>query len=130
MENATIATAKSLTFGTELEYTNISRERAAKAIYSVIGGRVRYERGAYDTWTVTAPDGRVWKAVSDGSLGNRAKSASTKDKREFRPESAAYDMRVFLLRLGFIGEEFKSTRLHLLKRLPGDSAWKNGARTA
>ena len=75
MKNATIATAKSLTFGTELEYTNITREKAAKAIHSVIGGRVRYERGAYDTWTVTAPDGRVWKAVSDGSLGDRAKSA-------------------------------------------------------
>ena len=30
--NATIETAKGLTFGTELEYTNITREKAAKAI--------------------------------------------------------------------------------------------------
>ena len=71
----TIQTAKELTFGTELEYTNISRERAAKAIHNVVGGTIRYSRGAYDEWTVIAPDGRHWKAVSDGSLGSRATSA-------------------------------------------------------
>ena len=71
----TIQTAKELTFGTELEYTNISRERAVKAIHNVVGGTIRYSRGAYDEWTVIAPDGRHWKAVSDGSLGSRATSA-------------------------------------------------------
>ena len=54
----TIQTAKELTFGTELEYTNISRERAAKAIHSVVGGTIRYTGGGYDEWTVIAPDGR------------------------------------------------------------------------
>ena len=73
--NATIETAKALTFGTELEYTNISREKAAKAIHSVVGGTVRYYGGGYDAWQVTAPDGRIWKAVSDGSLTDRATSA-------------------------------------------------------
>ena len=71
----TIQTAKALTFGTELEYTNISRERAAKAIHSVVGGTIRYTGGGYDEWTVVAPDGRHWKAVSDGSLGSRSTSA-------------------------------------------------------
>ena len=61
--NATIETAKGLTFGTELEYTNITREKAAKAIHSVVGGTVRYYGGGYDAWQVTAPDGRIWKAV-------------------------------------------------------------------
>ena len=73
--NATIETAKGLTFGTELEYTNITREKAAKAIHSVVGGTVRYYGGGYDAWQVTAPDGRIWKAVSDGSLTDRATSA-------------------------------------------------------
>ena len=36
----TMQTAKALTFGTELEYTNISRERAVKAIHSVVGGTI------------------------------------------------------------------------------------------
>ena len=75
MTNTMIETAKELTFGTELEYTNISRERAAKAIHTVIGGQVRFTGGSYDEWTVVAPDGRHWKAISDGSLGSRATSA-------------------------------------------------------
>lgn len=71
----TMQTAKELTFGTELEYTNISRERAVKAIHSVVGGTIRHTGGGYDEWTVIAPDGRHWKAVSDGSLGSRSTSA-------------------------------------------------------
>lgn len=290
----TMQTAKELTFGTELEYTNISRERAVKAIHSVVGGTIHYTGGGYDEWTVIAPDGRHWKAVSDGSLGSRstsaevvtpilkwddldtlqavvrelrkagaktpectsqhvhigvgdfnarqianfarifykqeelllkavgtlesrlrhytqrtergfiarlekakpttreelneawfgysnpnpahydharyrainlnnvwrtgtvevrafngtthagevkshivlclaiaalaknAKCASTKNQRPFCAESAKYDMRVFLLRLGLIGEEFKNVRMHLLKHLPGNTAWKHG----
>ena len=67
MQN-TIETMKSLTFGTELEYTGIARQVAAKEIQGVIGGRVRFAGGAYDAWEVTAPDGRVWEAIRDGSL--------------------------------------------------------------
>lgn len=52
-----------------------------------------------------------------------AKSASG-TQREFNPDSAKYDLRVFLLNLGFIGDEFKTARLHLLANMPGDSAWK------
>lgn len=294
MSNNTMATAKELSFGTELEYTGISRERAAKAIHSVVGGSVRYTGGGYDAWTVFAPDGREWKAVSDGSLGSRATSAevvtpiltwadietlqavvrelrkagaktpectsqhvhvgvsefsarqianlarifykqeelilkaagtlqrrinnytrrtdrsfierleaakpqsretlnrawfgyenpnpshydnaryrainlnnvwrtgtvefrlfngtthagevkahialclgiaalaktaraaSTKNQRPYNEASAKYDTRVFLLRLGMIGDEFKNVRMHLLKRMPGSAAWKNG----
>ena len=55
-----------------------------------------------------------------------AKCASTKCPREFSETSAKYDLRVLLLRLGLIGNEFKSTRMHLLKNLPGSAAWKNG----
>ena len=69
MQN-TIETMKSLTFGTELEYTGIARQVAAKAIQGVIGGRVRFTGGDYDAWEVTAPDGRIWKAIRDGSLEN------------------------------------------------------------
>jgi len=291
--NKTIEQIQNLTFGVELEYENISRERAAKAIHSVVGGRVNYDGGGYETWTVYAPDGRQWKAVRDGSLGRlsaevvtpilkwedmdtlqeivralrkagakateagsqhvhigtagwtpqnvanfarifykqerlvlkalgtlesrlthytrptdrefigrleaikpktkselnrawfgtetpnpnhyhstryravnlvnyfmasgtielraanasthagevksvcclalaiaafakRAKCASSKNQREYSEASAKYDFRVWMLRLGLIGPEFKNVRTHLLKRLPGSSAWKNG----
>ena len=294
MANKNMELAKDLTFGTELEYTNISREKAAKAVHSVIGGRVSYYGGGYDAWQVVAPDGRVWKAVRDTSLGDtfttsevvtpilkwddmptlqavvralrkagakapkctsqhvhigarnftprqvanvarifykqeelllkaagthesriqrytgrtdrefiarlektkpttkdalnrawfgtftpmpehyhkaryrainlntvwrmgtvevrafngtthagevkmhillclaiaalarNAKCASTKNQRPYNEASAKYDMRVFALRLGFIGAEYKNMRMHLLKHLPGSTAWKNG----
>jgi hypothetical protein len=74
MTNA-IETIQTLSYGTELEYTHISRQKAAQAIQSVVGGSIRYEGGAYDTWAVDAPDGRVWKAVADSSLGDRATTA-------------------------------------------------------
>lgn len=70
-----VETMKRLTYGTELELETITRERAAQAVQSVVGGRVRHEGGCYDKWTVTAPDGRVWSMVSDASLSNRANSA-------------------------------------------------------
>ena len=289
--NATIETAKGLTFGTELEYTNITREKAAKAIHSVVGGTI-HTYGYGGSWQVIAPDGRVWKAISDGSLTDsatsaevvtpilqwddmetlqavvralrtagaktpsctsqhvhigvsafsarqianiarifykqeelilkaagtlerrlqhytkrtdhdfiarlekakpttkdelnkawfgtevpsfehaaryrainlnnvwrtgtvefrlfngtthagevkahihlclaiaakafNAKCASTKAKRPYNETSAKYDLRVFLLRLGMNGPEFKNTRMHLMKRMPGSAAWKNG----
>ena len=294
MTNTIIETAKALTFGTELEYTNISREGAARAIHSVVGGTINYRGGTYLEWTVIAPDGRRWKAIRDGSLddygqaaevvtpilkwddmetlqavvralrhagaktpsctsqhvhigiGNfdarqianiarifykqeslilkaagtlecrlghytkptdrefiarlekakpttrealneawfgyanphpehydearyrdinlnnvwrmgtvefrlfngtthagevkahiqlclaiaaKAKTAtcaSTKNQRPYNPASARYDLRVFLLRLGMIGPEFRNTRMHLMKRMPGSAAWKNG----
>lgn len=292
--NKIIETAKSLTFGTELEYTDITREKAVRAIQCVVGGTVQYIGGIYDAWQVTAPDGRIWKAVSDGSLNDRigsaevvtpilkwedmetlqevvralrkagaktpsctsqhvhvgverfsafqianiarifykqeelilkaagtletrlqrytqrtnrdfiarlekakpktkeslnkawfgyanpnpihydsaryrainlnnvwrmgtvefrlfngtthagevkahiqlclaiaakafnAKCASTKSQRPYNEASAKYDLRVFLLRLGLNGPEFKNTRMHLMKRMPGSAAWKNG----
>lgn len=51
-----------LTYGTELEYVNITRENAARAIHSVTGGTVNHHGGGYDEWRVTAPDGRVWNS--------------------------------------------------------------------
>ena len=55
-----------------------------------------------------------------------AHGASAK-KRKYDPASAKYDMRVFLLGLGMIGDETRTTRKHLLALMPGDSAFKYGA---
>jgi hypothetical protein len=54
-----------------------------------------------------------------------ARAASSR-KRAFSEASAKYDFRVFLLHLGFIGDDFKNTREHLTKHLQGSAAWKNG----
>jgi hypothetical protein len=52
-----------------------------------------------------------------------SKSASAR-RRAYEERSGRYDFRVFLLGLGFIGDEFKTARLHLTKRLQGSAAWK------
>ena len=62
-------------------------------------------------------------ALAAKGLNGRAASSR---KREFRPESAKYDFRVFLLHLGLIGDEFKTARKHLLSAMPGDAAFKRG----
>ena len=54
-----------------------------------------------------------------------ARAASGK-KRRANGHSDKYDFRVFMLRLGLIGNEFKSCRKHLLANLAGSAAWKNG----
>lgn len=42
-------------------------------------------------------------------------------------ENEKYAFRCFLLRLGFIGEEYKTSRRILLRNLSGNSAWRKGA---
>ena len=37
-----------------------------------------------------------------------------------------FDMRLFLVRLGFIGDEYKAARRILLRSLTGNSSWKSG----
>lgn len=57
---------------------------------------------------------------------------SKKQKRinnsEKKVENEKYAFRCFLLRLGFIGEEYKTDRKVLLQNLEGSSAFKNGAK--
>lgn len=51
-------------------------------------------------------------------------------RASYRPmatDNEKYAMRCWLLRMGMIGDEFKNVRMHLLKRLEGNSAWRNAA---
>lgn len=56
-------------------------------------------------------------------MAKTVKSASPKPQQNENPK---YAMRTWLLRLGFIGKEFKTTREILTKRLTGDTAFRNG----
>ena len=56
-------------------------------------------------------------------MAKTVKSASPKPQQNENPK---YAMRTWLLRLGFIGEEFKTAREILTKRLEGDTAFRNG----
>jgi len=56
-------------------------------------------------------------------MAKTVKSASPKPQQNENPK---YAMRTWLLRLGFIGEEFKTARKILTNRLAGDTAFRNG----
>ncbi len=59
---------KSLNYGIEIETIGRGRDRVARAIQEVVGGRVFHQGGVYDTWTVTDSQAREWKVMRDSSL--------------------------------------------------------------
>jgi hypothetical protein len=59
---------KDQTIGVEIEMTGITRAKAAEVTSNFLGGTVHRTHGSYDTYEITAPDSRVWKIMSDGSI--------------------------------------------------------------
>lgn len=64
------------------------------------------------------------------ALSELAKIQRNASSRPQQHENPKYAMRTWLLRLGFIGDEFKTAREVLTKRLSGDGAFRNGRETA
>ena len=60
------------------------------------------------------------------ALSQMAKTLKTASHKPQQNENPKYAMRTWLLRLGFIGDEFKTAREVLTKRLSGDTAFRNG----
>ena len=58
-------------------------------------------------------------AISHQALTTKAASPARPDT-----DNPKYTFRCWLLRLGFIGDEFETAREHLTKRLPGNAAWR------
>ena len=79
-------------------------------------------------WFDALPDPEMIRAVS--VFITRLAALSREIKRvtasEREVENERYAFRCFLLRLGFIGDEYKSERKTLLKNLSGSSAFRNG----
>ncbi len=61
-------------------------------------------------------------AISHQALVQRGAS-----RIKTQPENEKYTFRTWLLRLGLIGDEFKTARQHLLKNLEGNIAWRDPA---
>lgn len=54
-------------FGTEIEMTGITRQRAAQVVAEMFGTDY-YHRISYDSWCVRDQQGKEWKFSSDGSI--------------------------------------------------------------
>lgn len=60
------------------------------------------------------------------ALSQMAKTVKTASPKPQQTENPKFAMRTWLLRLGFIGDEFKTAREILTKRLAGDTAFRFG----
>ena len=79
-------------------------------------------------WFPELPDADSVKAYTHfiSALCEMSKNAKRVTVTEKAVDNEKYAFRCFLLRLGFIGSEYKMERKILLKNLTGSSAFKNG----
>lgn len=80
-------------------------------------------------WFETMPEPDEAKAYTDfiAKLCALSKELKHASGRPVQTDNEKYAFRCFLLRLGFIGADYKQERKILLKNLSGNSSWKNGA---
>lgn len=81
-------------------------------------------------WFEELPDADAVQAYTHfiSALCEMSKNAKRVTVTEKTVENEKYAFRCFLLRLGFIGAEYKTERKILLKNLTGSSAFKSGAK--
>lgn len=80
-------------------------------------------------WFPETPEPDAIKAYTHfiAALCKMSKDLKRVNATEREVDNEKYAFRCFLLRLGFIGNEYKAERKILLKNLSGNSSWKNGA---
>lgn len=87
---------------------------------------VTEEKVIFPWFTGLEPEALHAYAAFIHKLSRMAKEATRVTAAEKETENEKYAFRCFLLRLGFIGDEYKADRKILLKNLSGSSAFKNG----
>lgn len=122
---------------TEENIANLEKLIASKAnlIKKAIGAAAlpieRTETTLRFPWFSFEASGKEVDAYS--RLVNALYAAAKEQKRvtakEKVVENEKFAFRVFLIRLGFVGDEYKNARKILLLNLSGNSAFKNGVRT-
>ena len=87
---------------------------------------VTEEKVIFPWFTDLEPEALHAHAAFIHKLSRMAKEATRVTAAEKETENEKYAFRCFLLRLGFIGDEYKADRKILLKNLTGSGAFKNG----
>jgi hypothetical protein len=81
---------KSLNFGVEIEFTGITRSKAANIIAAVLETTSRFIGTSYDAYGADDSEGRTWKVMHDGSIEGERKfmngSRHSTSKAEYRCE--------------------------------------------
>ena len=87
---------------------------------------IKDERIAFPWFTEVEPDEAAAYTHFIAALCEMAKNQKRITAKEKETDNDKYAFRCFLLRLGFIGAEFKTERKILLRNLSGSSAFKSG----
>lgn len=88
--------------------------------------QIKDERIRFPWFTLTGEDGEAEAFMQlISALVDMARTSKRITAKEKDVENEKYSFRCFLLRLGFIGNEYKAARKVLMKNLEGNAAWKN-----
>lgn len=132
-----------------IEIPNTLTETELDALKRLIASKAALIRKAVgsESLDITVCKDKVafpWFTLTEGNEGEETAAYSAfiaalvdmvkRQKRivatEKEVENEKYAFRCFLLRLGFIGDEYKTARKILLRNLTGSSAWKGGVPNA
>ena len=91
--------------------------------YKVTEDRVTF---AWFPWTKIADEGIAYSTFID-LLTKHLKEQKRVNASKTQTENPKFAMRVFLIRLGMVGETYKTCRKILLRNLEGSSAFRKGA---
>ena len=91
--------------------------------YEVTDDRVTF---AWFSWTGEADEGTAYSTFID-LLTKHLKEHKRINASKTQTDNSKFAMRVFLIRLGMVGAEFKTTRKILLRNLKGSSAFRSTA---
>ncbi len=94
-------------------------------LHSFFSGNGTIELRGFNSGTLHCGKIRAYVALAL-ALNHQALTQKCANARKVQADNPKYAMRCWLLRLGFIGDEFKHCREHLCKPLPGDSAFRHG----
>lgn len=87
--------------------------------YEIKEDRIRFP------WFSMAEENKAY-IIFISKLAEQARTTKRVTLKDKPVDNEKYAFRCFLIRLGFIGEEYKEARKILLKNLTGNGAWKNG----
>ena len=119
---------------TDIAMDNLSKIIASKAtlIKKALGVDslpvvIGDEKLHFHWFALTGEDGEIKTYLQFvTALCKMAKESQRITAKERNVENEKFTMRVFLIRLGFIGPEYKVARKILLRNLTGNSSWKSG----
>ena len=135
-ENSGIAIQMPMMTGDEisrLEALIESKERLIKKAIGADSLMVGEKDGKLDfAWFPANAAPQEIRAYMDfvTALCNKAKESKRITAKDKPVDNEKYAFRCFLLRLGFIGDEYKADRKILLRNFTGSAAWKGGAPNA